>query len=151
MLVLFRTVVTAGRRNASRVRRRSAFTLLELIVTCVLLGILFTVMVPLLASTARQRQASDRRLVALTHAANVLERWTAREYVDLAAGATESVPLPEDVLHLLPQGQAEVAVADEPDGPPARRIAVTIRWQDRHGPARPVRLTGWVFRAGASP
>lgn len=141
---------SASRRLPERCRRR-AFTLLELIVTCLLLGILFTVMVPLLATTARQRQASDRRLAAMSHAANLLERWTSRDYADLAGATTQTVPLPEEVAHLLPRGAAEVAVTDESQGPPARRIAVTVRWQDRHGPARPVRLTGWVFRTRETP
>lgn len=147
----FQPVVLAICRDSSRRGGRRAFTLLELIVTCLLLGILFTVMVPLLATTARQRQSSDRRLAAITHAANVLERWIARDYADLAGGTTESVPLPDDMAQLLPRGAVDVSVADESQGPAARRIAVTVQWQDRHGPARPVRITGWVFRTGGRP
>lgn len=146
----FRSVVPAISRDPSR-RGGRRFTLLELIVTCLLLGILFTVMVPLLATTARQRQSSDCRLAAITHSANVLERWTARDYADLTGGTTESVPLSGNIAQLLPGGAVDVSVSDEEGGPPARRIAVTVHWQDRHGPARPVRLTGWVFRTGGRP
>lgn len=151
MTVARAPAVLVPRRSSARRPIRRAFTLLELIVTCLLLGVLFTAMVPLLATTARQRQASDRRLAATNHASNVLERWTALDYAELTVGSTTNHPLPDEVARLLPGGVTEVSVADETAGPPARRIAVTVRWQDRHGPARPVRLTGWVFHSREAP
>lgn len=131
--------------------RRRAFTLLELIATCLLLTILFTLIVPLLLTTQRQQQATDRRVFATTLASNLLERWTAREYADLNVGEHQTVELPADAIAVLPESTAAVSVAEESDGPPARRITVAVQWKDRTVTPRPVRLTGWVFQAEVQP
>lgn len=134
-----------------RVSSRRAFTLLELIATCLLLTILFTLIVPLLSTTQRQQQATDRRVFATTLANNLLERWTARDFADLSVGEHQTIELPADAIAALPEATADVSIADDTDGPPARRITVAVQWKDRSVTPRPVRLTGWVFPAEVRP
>lgn len=109
-----------------------------------LLGVLFSVFVPMLLTISHERRDAVREQVALQHAANVLEEVTLRPWAELTE--TISGPeLPVEQQPLLPNFEQTVT-ATEVDGTPAtKRITVAVSWKHRSGhQTHPLTLHGWV-------
>lgn len=125
---------------------RRGMSLVELIVTLILLGAALGLMAPVLKSAAAQRRAADERQTALAEAASLLEALTARGWEGTSDELADSVELSPTTAAALRDAVLTVDVADEADPPEVRRITVEIRWAERSGTARPVRLRTWIFR-----
>lgn len=123
---------------------RTAFTLIEMLLALMLLGVLFSVFVPLLLTVAHERRDAVREQVALQHAANVLEEVTLRTWEALQEPLT-GPELPADQQPLLPNFEQTVT-ADTMEGTPTtRRITVKVSWKHRSGQrTQPLLLHGWV-------
>ena len=130
-------------------RTNSGFTLFELIVTTILLGVMAGTLVPLLGHAARHQRESDRRQLALYEAQNVLEQLAARPWPELTPDAAAAVSLPESCRESLPGARLTVTI-DEPAGETAvRRISVELAWLMRDGvEVAPVRLVAWRYAPG---
>jgi len=128
---------------------RSGFTLIELIGTCILLGVLFSVTVPMLLIVARERHSNEQRQFAMQQAANLLELASTRSWSDLAPGELVVPELDADLRTVLPDvEQSLVSVATEGDLD-SRQIIASIRWRHRSGQLLPpVELSTWVFQNG---
>ncbi len=139
-------------RSAGRYGRtcsRRGFTLVELIATCILLGVVFSVSIPLLTVVARERRSAEQRQFALQHAANLLERATTRDWAELPVGNQELTAAPGDVQTLLPGLERQVEVRELPESPRSKQVTVSIRWTSRSGqPVAPIRLSAWVYPNG---
>ncbi|HUG92769.1 MAG TPA: type II secretion system protein [Planctomycetaceae bacterium] len=122
------------------------FTLFELVVTTMLLGVMAGTLVPLLGQAVRRQRETDRRQLAVYEAQNLLEQLAARPWSDLTPEAAASVTLPEACRELLPGARLAVAI-DGPDDDGAKRVAVELGWRMRDGvEAAPVRLVTWRYR-----
>jgi len=113
---------------------RRGISLLEVMVSAILLVALMTLSLRMFAVTGAQHRAARNRQIATQRACNVMER--------LAAA-------PWDALDELSGDDAElqIEVAAVPDEPGARRIAVAVRYNDGKAmPAPPVRLVAWRYR-----
>ncbi len=127
--------------------KRRGLYLLEMSVAGVLLLALMTLCVRYFAVTATQRMALDQRQAALGEAANIMERATARPWSDLTAEELSKISLSPETKFALPEGELKIDLADEDAKPEAKRITVTIRWQDKEGQwVQPVRLAAWRYR-----
>jgi len=127
--------------------KRRGIYLLEMAVAGVLLLALMMLCVRYFAVTAAQRRALDHRQAALGEAANVMERVTARQWSDLTAEGLAKISLSPETKQALPDGELKIDLADEDAKPEAKRITVTIRWQDDQGQwSQPVRLVAWRYR-----
>jgi type II secretory pathway pseudopilin PulG len=131
--------------NARRYRR--GFTIVELCVTCALLGAAIPLTVSTLGAVARQRRAAETRQAAIEAADNLLERLTAVSFEELTpeklAAAERGLPAGE----WLPRGQIKLQLLEPPGPVAAKRIDVELSWQPHAGPSRDrVRLSGWVHR-----
>jgi hypothetical protein len=127
--------------------KRCGIYLLEMAVAGVLLLAVMMLCVRYFAVTATQRRALDRRQAALGEAANVMERVTARPWSDLTAEGLSKISLSPETKLALPDGELKIDLADEEAKPEAKRITVTIRWQDDQGQwTQPARLTAWRYR-----
>ena len=133
-------------RRIPGLRARRGFTLVELISTCVLLGVVFSVSIPLLVTVARERLSAEQRQFALQHATNLLERAVVQDWSELPPGEQTLTAAPPDVLAMLPGLERQLTVTELSDEPRSKQVAVSIRWQGRAGhPVAPLALSAWVY------
>lgn len=136
--------------RTQRHSHRRGFTLVEMVVTAVLLSAVFIALVPLLGQVNTQRRAAEQRQFALQEAANILERFSAQPWQTVTGESASRVALSDDTQQLLREPQVTVTVNDAsgtPSSPAAKRITVEVRWKNRVGDfVAPVRLTTWVYR-----
>lgn len=130
-----------GRRLFGRPRR--GFTLIEATVAVVLLLVGMTTTLQAVSWIARERQALDRRAVAIRETEHLLDRVVRTE-----ANANAPLSLSSEGERALPDGTITVdREEEEQDGLTMQRITVTLRYQDRPGiPASSVRLRTWTTR-----
>jgi type II secretory pathway pseudopilin PulG len=125
--------------------RRPAFTIVELIGTLILLGVVFTVSVSVLLAVAKERKNTVQRQHALQHANSLLEHVTARNWSDLAVGVQEIPPASSDLQALLPGIDQRFEVS-EPGADGSKQLTVSIRWKNQQGQAvTPIQLVAWVY------
>jgi hypothetical protein len=94
-----------------------------------------------------ERQRSASRLEAVETAANILEAARAMPWNDLTADWAAGQRLPESLARRLPGASLRVRVDPVPSLPRARRVSLTIEWEQEKGiMARPVELSS-VFSA----
>lgn len=96
--------------TARRGTSRRGVTLVECLVTAVLLGSAASLSLQFLVSIGRQQQQLQQRELALLTAGNLLEQLTARPDRLPEAGQVEGLTLPPDVLELLPDARVKVTV-----------------------------------------
>ncbi len=132
--------------NCSRpTDRRRAFTIVELIGTLILLGVVFTVSVSVLVAVARERKNTTQRQHALQHANSLLEHATASNWSDLKVGLQEIPPASSDLQALLPGIDQRFEVS-EPGSDRSKQLTVSIRWTNQQGQAvAPIQLVAWVY------
>lgn len=128
---------------------RRGFTLLELLAAAVMIGAMLAMVLPLLGWVAAERRAVARRERAALEASNLMERIAARPWEAISNEELGRERLGEAAARVLPHASLGVEVA-ELDGPPAaKRVAITIRWDDRPGVASSsLRLSAFVHRRG---
>ena len=135
-----------SRVHVTRSPRRSGFTLVELISTCVLLGVVFSVSIPLLVTVARERLSAEQRQFALQHATNLLERAVVKDWSELPPGEQTLTAAPSDVVAMLPGLERQLTVTELSEEPHSKQVTVSIRWQGRAGTAvAPLALSAWVY------
>jgi hypothetical protein len=123
---------------------RRGFAVTELVVAGALLGALLAVCLQLLAATAAQRRAAAQRQLAILEAGNVMERLAARPWAELTPQAVAAVQLAPSVRDRLPGAELKVEVSTPSAEPGAKRIVVSLHWQDRAGQSvSPVKITTW--------
>lgn len=128
--------------------RRSGFSLLELVVTGVLLSVVMVSVVPLMAWVGLQRRAADQHQFALQEAANILERLTLEDWEHITPESAQELTLSDQAQSYLLDAELAVAVVEAPDHPPGKRLSVELRWRNPAGDmTAPVRLTTWVYRS----
>jgi type II secretory pathway pseudopilin PulG len=109
-----------------------------------LLGTVLALLVPVLSRTTGLRESVDRREVALSAVANLLER-----------AALLTKPTPEALQPIADQLAAETnltaptwkIVVTPESAPPLNRVVVSLSWQGSHEVRSEVSLVRW-FRGG---
>ena len=126
---------------------RRGIYLLEMSVAGVLLLAFMALCVRYFAVTAAHALALDKRQAAQGEAANAMERISIMPWTDLTAEGLAKISLSPEAKLALPDGELKIDVADEDQKPEARRITVSIRWQDNGGQwVQPVRLAAWRYK-----
>jgi type II secretory pathway pseudopilin PulG len=126
---------------------RRGMTILELVVAGALLGTLLVVCLQMLSATARQHRAADQRQLALLEVENALEHLAARPWTELTAQSVAPPKLAPSVRNRLPGAEWNIEIAPSPADPLAKRIAVSLRWQDQAGQfVKPVRIVTWRWK-----
>jgi type II secretory pathway pseudopilin PulG len=127
--------------------KRNGFTIFEAIVSLVVLAALTTLCLQFFAAAGDQRRQVFAQLAATQEAANLLERAQALEWNDLTTENAAKFQLSDQARQTLPEGRVEMLV-DGPSGtPPARRVAVAVRWRPLPGePERQVRFVAWRYK-----
>jgi prepilin-type N-terminal cleavage/methylation domain-containing protein len=133
--------------NNSTTPRRTGFTLLELVTTLVLIGVLMAIVVPLLAWTGAIRVSTDHRELAIQESANLLEQLTTRKWESITQTSADELELSPQAKSSLPGATLQIEVAPAEIDLPAKRVTVALRWHNREGhTVPPARLTTLVFR-----
>jgi hypothetical protein len=126
---------------------RRGMTLMELAVAGVLLTALLTISAQIMTATAAQRRIADQRRLAVFEAANVMERMAAHAWTDLTPEAVAGQQIPTSARKRLPGAELKVEVSSPPADPGAKRLLVSLRWQDDHGRfLSPVTLVTWKYK-----
>jgi hypothetical protein len=100
----------------------------------------------LVTITARQQRGVDRRVVASQEAANVLDDLRRSPWEELTSERAARLKLSPLAEQALPGGTLTVAVVDEDQPRPARRLDVRVAWQGKDGASeQAVELSGWRF------
>lgn len=129
--------------------RSRGFTIVELIAALILLGVVFTTSISMLIVVARERRGAEQRQFARQHAANLLERHSARGWSELAPGMQTLAPASTELQSLLPDLDQRVEVTELKQEFNSKLLTVTIRWRNLHGqPVAPVQLSAWVYPLG---
>ena len=125
---------------------RRGFTLVEMIGTCLLLGVLFAITVPMLVLVARERHSTEQRQFALQHAANLLEQSAMRDWAELDSGELSLSDADSDLQAMLPGLERSLVVTPGENDLESRQITATVRWRNRAGDlVAPLRLSAWVY------
>jgi Tfp pilus assembly protein PilE len=128
------------------IRRQGVF-LIEVAAALVLLGALAAIVAQTVAWSAAERRASERREIALSEAANAMERLAATDWESLAPEAATEEALSAAAKQMLPGGRITREIQATTGSPPAKRIAVEVQYRNQAGEAEaPVRLTTWVYK-----
>jgi uncharacterized membrane protein len=138
-------------RSSSRQSRRG-MTLTEMGVALVILTVAMIALVQLVGTAAQQRRRSDQRRLALQEIGNQAERLSLVSWEEVAPGELASWEPSAGLSAVLPQAACHVEVCDEDGSPAARRIRLSVTWQNATGQrVEPVELTVWRFRPEAKP
>jgi len=122
-------------------------TLLELAVAGALLGTLLVVCLQLLQASAAQRRSADQRQLALIEVGNVLERLAARPWAELTPKSVANEKPSAWLGNRLRDAELKIEVTTPAGDPDAKRIAVSLRWQDRNGRyLPPVGIATWRWK-----
>ncbi|MDQ3332722.1 MAG: type II secretion system GspH family protein [Planctomycetota bacterium] len=129
------------------------YTVLEIIVSMILLGIVLGMVAPLAKRVVEQRRRTESRLAALFEVSNVLERMTEDRAAWPSEGERRTMDLSGNLRSRFQEPELVVSstVLDEP---PGRRFDATFSWREPNGRrASPVTLSAFSFDAseGGSP
>ncbi len=137
--------------NPSTRTKRRGFGLAEVAVSAILLMVALVLVAQIVIGLAAERKAAEQRQRAFQEAANVMERVTSRTWDELTPEYAKGITLAVPTSSALRGGSVDVAIAPASGEPPAKKIAVEVRWRDRTGgPEAPVRLVSWVYHQGAT-
>jgi prepilin-type N-terminal cleavage/methylation domain-containing protein len=132
-------------------KARAGFTLLEIAVSLVVLGVVLTTVAQVTQWSAAEHRSIQRKRCALEAATTVLDCLTVRDWSAITSESAAAIHLPPETTRFLADPHLEVSVAKEkePRGLSAKRVSVEITWANAAGRANErVRLSTWVFARG---
>lgn len=149
-----RRTSSASQSRSGHWQARRGFSLVEMISTMILLGVIFTVSISILAAVARQRRGTEQRQFALQHASNLLERTVTQGWSELpTSGPVPTDPASADIRAVLPELEQTVDVTESKQDFDSKRVTVSVRWKNSAGRLpTSIRLSAWVYPTeGQSP
>lgn len=140
---------TANRMRSRPVSTRATLvgsSVVEMIGTCFIMGILFSITVPMFMVIARERRTSEQRQFALQHAANLLEQTAARKWSELEPGELALPEAEQGLQSVLPGLERSLLVKQTPDETTSRQVIASVRWRSDSGqPVSPLELSTWIY------
>lgn len=132
-------------------RKRHAFTLLELSAAAAITALLLAASLQMLHALSAYERSAERRAYAQQAIAAAAEQAAGTPWEKLSAEAPPKVDIPQPLQKYLPGAKLTVAVADE-KLPAAKRIMLELAWSDpRSREIKPERLTTWAFPPSPQP
>ena len=134
--------------------RYRGFTIVEMMAAGAMTAVLITMCVQMLALTAVQRRAAERRTIALEEAANLTESLSSLTWEEATPERIAQYRLSESAQRLLGHGVLKIDLESSTSGPPAKLVRVKITWPNGAGGSdATVKLSSWIFARGkaASP
>jgi prepilin-type N-terminal cleavage/methylation domain-containing protein len=132
----------ARRQRRHGFLQRSGMTLVEVMATLAILGIVAVIVAQCLVWSLRERIRMSSHQAALELAANVLEAARAQPWEKLDQSWADAQAVPPDMSDLLPEGKVAVKVEPGRAAPQSRNVTVEVHWLvESHLPPHSVRLT----------
>ncbi|MCA9016172.1 MAG: prepilin-type N-terminal cleavage/methylation domain-containing protein [Planctomycetaceae bacterium] len=136
-------IITAAKAVGPRQRR--GFTLVEMMVSGVLLMTVTMIVVPAIYWVHRERRQTEYRQIAIVEVENMMERVVALPFNEITQAKVDKFVLPESALRQLPNADLSIEISEPGDLPLMKKIQIQLGWNDHHGiSVVPVRLTSWV-------
>jgi Tfp pilus assembly protein PilE len=130
--------------------RRRGFGLIEATAALVLLAAMATLVAQIVAWSAAECRASQRRTIALVEAANAMERLAASNPQSLGAHSITEMPLSPTTKEMLPSGRLTSEIQAATGALEGKRIVIEVNWLNQAGePEMPVRFVTWVWEKGS--
>jgi len=130
--------------------RRRGSLMVEAAASVMMLAIAMTLTLKVVGWVALEHRATDRRQLAMTEAANLMERLTTTPYDELTPDRVKTIALSSETKASLPDPalHLEVNGDDASGGKGSKKISLRIQWRNRaDGWDAPLRLTSWVYRS----
>ncbi|MBM83257.1 MAG: hypothetical protein CMJ78_22070 [Planctomycetaceae bacterium] len=127
-------------------------SLVEMIVSTVLLVAVFSAAAPVMSWSMQQQSLAGKRRVANQEVFNLMELATANSWESVNSENLSRLSLSSEAQKSLSDADLEWAVTAVDSQPEAKKIAVTLKWKDKQGrQLAPTRLTSWIYRKEATP
>jgi len=127
-------------------------TLLELIMSLMILGVALVSTVQLLATAARQRRSIHERRLALAEVANQAERIALLQWDEIVADKMTEWQPSAELADALPAARCSLRVSEKSGDAKARQVRIQVDWTNGAGqPVDPVGITVWKFAAENRP
>jgi type II secretory pathway pseudopilin PulG len=132
--------------------KRRGMTLLETGVALLVMTAAIMAVVELVSAVTRERRLRRQRQVALLELANEAERIALLDWEEITSERLSAWNPSEMLQAVIPTPRCQVRVSDEADQPRARRVDLSVGWQNAAGEAvRPATLTIWKYAQEDSP
>ncbi len=133
--------------------RRHGLTMMELIASAALIGVVLLTVLPTLGSVTRVRRESAQRQLAVREVGNVLERIAAARLSGrLSPEYFDSLAVSPAVAASLTDSRLQVKRVDVAGPPAAKQVIVSLAWTNDAGAAViPVTVTTIVPDVGGTP
>jgi type II secretory pathway pseudopilin PulG len=126
---------------------RRGSLLVEVGVAMVILTVALVAIAQTLGMVALQRRESERRLLAMQAAANLMEQIAAQPFGQITTERVAALKLPDELQQALPDARLDIDVTPTADEPAGKRIRIDLAWTNRAGQQdAPVRLVAWKFQ-----
>ena len=126
--------------------RRKASSMIEVIVAMFILASLITAVTKVTILTAHQRRAVQRRQLAFSETANLMERAAATPWNETTTQDFSNFKIPPYLKQQLPSATLKIEVDEVPKPLPAKRITIEVFWNNAAGQqVEPVRLVSWKY------
>jgi prepilin-type N-terminal cleavage/methylation domain-containing protein len=132
-------------RGASKGRRRSGFTLLEIAVSAAMLAVLLLVVGKTIVAVEVSARRADEHAESLRVVDNLLEQLLAAPWDAIDAGAIGRLTLPEYVQTRWPAARVSGSVQNVDEPVPAKRVSLTL--SPRGADGRSMTMTTWIYQA----
>jgi hypothetical protein len=131
---------------------RSAISLLEITVSAAMLAVLMIVAAQMLDALRSQQRGVQRRALALQTVQALAEQVGNMRWDKLTVEAAEEIIIPTVALAHLPGAKLSIAVDEEREPIPAKRVRFELMWNDASGQSSgPAQLTTWVYPSESLP
>ncbi len=132
----------SGRSGSAQCR---GFTLVEMMVSGILLTTVFMIVVPSIYWVHREQRQSEQRQVAIVEVENLMERVAALPFRQINQPTVDKYVLSEGVLQKLPEADLKIQIEETSDLPLMKKIQIQLGWRNpRRTQLQPVQLTSWV-------
>jgi len=138
--------------NRTHYPRRGS-SLIEMIVSTVLLTAVLVCAAPLISWSMQQRGLAEKQQLANQEVANLLETVATTSWDQLTQQNVSQWKLNDATEAELNQAKLEVSIKQSDAAPIAKQVVVKLTWSDKmNRPVAPIRLSTWVYQAaGATP
>ena len=134
------------------VSHRRGMTIMELLVSLLILGAAMAALVQFVLLVGRQQQSLHQRRLALQEVGNQAERLALASWDETAPDKLKTWQPSPDLVDVLPRATCQATVSEEEGAPASRRIRLEVTWTNAAGqPVEPVTLTLWKFSPEAQP
>ncbi len=132
----------------SHLSDRCGFTVVETIITGVLVGAIIIIALPTLHWIGLEQRHTSHRQLAMFEASNLLEQLSAKKWDELSPELAAAMRLSDEAAQQLPEAELQVTIEPGKEPPEAKHLRVALFWKNRDKVARSsVQLSAWVYHA----